>query len=180
MFFAERTSWAMSDQWAKCSGTKVDLSSTSLAGERAHASASLARYFVFFNTRRPHTSLDRRTPDAVCFESLPLAQAALKTAEPHLAERDLLFKFAGPLLSSLPSAGSSPWAGAVSREGCRLPVFLADLEAERTGGESPQPRRQVAASSNRKHRCRCGTSRRSATACNRMVGVKGFESAAVI
>ncbi len=40
------------------------------------ARASLARYFAFFNTRRPHTSLDRRTPDAVYFESLPLAQAA--------------------------------------------------------------------------------------------------------
>ena len=40
------------------------------------ARASLARYFVFFNARRPHTSLDRRTPDAVYFESLPLAQAA--------------------------------------------------------------------------------------------------------
>jgi putative transposase len=38
------------------------------------ARAGLARYFAFFNTRRPHTSLDRRTPDA--FESLPLAQAA--------------------------------------------------------------------------------------------------------
>jgi putative transposase len=40
------------------------------------ARASLVRYFVFFNARRPHTSLDRRTPDAVYFQSLPLAQAA--------------------------------------------------------------------------------------------------------
>jgi len=40
------------------------------------ARASLARYFEFYNTRRPHTALDRRTPDAVYFESLPLAQAA--------------------------------------------------------------------------------------------------------
>jgi putative transposase len=40
------------------------------------ARAGLARYFQFYNTRRPHTSLDRRTPDAVYFESLPLAQAA--------------------------------------------------------------------------------------------------------
>lgn len=40
------------------------------------ARAGLARYFAFFNTRRPHTSLDRRTPDAVYFETLPLAQAA--------------------------------------------------------------------------------------------------------
>jgi putative transposase len=40
------------------------------------ARAGLARYFQFYNTRRPHTALDRRTPDAVYFESLPLAQAA--------------------------------------------------------------------------------------------------------
>jgi putative transposase len=40
------------------------------------ARAGLSRYFQFYNTRRPHTALDRRTPDAVYFESLPLAQAA--------------------------------------------------------------------------------------------------------
>jgi putative transposase len=40
------------------------------------ARVGLARYFAFFNARRPHTSLDRRTPDAVYFQSLPLAQAA--------------------------------------------------------------------------------------------------------
>jgi putative transposase len=31
--------------------------------------AGLARYFTFFNTRRPHTALGRRTPDAVYFSS---------------------------------------------------------------------------------------------------------------
>jgi putative transposase len=40
------------------------------------ARAGLARYFQFYNTRRPHTALDRRTPDAVYFESLPFARAA--------------------------------------------------------------------------------------------------------
>lgn len=40
------------------------------------ARAGLSRYFAFYNTRRPHTSLDRRTPDAVYFQSLSLAQAA--------------------------------------------------------------------------------------------------------
>ena len=40
------------------------------------ARAGLARYFQFYNTRRPHTALDRRTPDVVYFDSLPLAQAA--------------------------------------------------------------------------------------------------------
>ena len=37
--------------------------------------AGLARYFEFYNTRRRHTALDRRTPDAVYFE-----QAAVKLA----------------------------------------------------------------------------------------------------
>lgn len=40
------------------------------------ARAGLARYFQFYNTRRPHTALDRRTPDAVYYDLLPLAPAA--------------------------------------------------------------------------------------------------------
>jgi len=28
----------------------------------------LARYFTFYNTRRRHSALDRRTPDAVYFD----------------------------------------------------------------------------------------------------------------
>ncbi|MGH8185430.1 MAG: IS3 family transposase [Steroidobacteraceae bacterium] len=40
------------------------------------ARAGIARYIQFFNTRRPHSALDRRTPDAVYFNSLPLAVAA--------------------------------------------------------------------------------------------------------
>jgi putative transposase len=31
---------------------------------------------TFYNTRRPHSSLDRQTPDHVYFKSLPLAAAA--------------------------------------------------------------------------------------------------------
>ncbi len=36
----------------------------------------LARYFVFYNRRRPHSKLDRLTPDQVYFDSLPLPMAA--------------------------------------------------------------------------------------------------------
>ena len=36
----------------------------------------LERYFQFYNQRRPHSSLDGQTPDAVYFSSLPLNQAA--------------------------------------------------------------------------------------------------------
>jgi len=33
-------------------------------------------YIEFFNARRPRSALDRRTPDAVYFDSLPFAVAA--------------------------------------------------------------------------------------------------------
>lgn len=42
----------------------------------SHAKASLGRYLDFYNARRPHSSLDRKTPDQVYFQSLPLAMAA--------------------------------------------------------------------------------------------------------
>ncbi|MFZ1428513.1 MAG: integrase core domain-containing protein [Geminicoccaceae bacterium] len=37
----------------------------------AEARASIGRYLDFSNTRRPHSSLDRRTPDRACFTKLP-------------------------------------------------------------------------------------------------------------
>ena len=40
------------------------------------AKASLATYFAFYNARRPHTSLARRTPDQIYFQALPLPKAA--------------------------------------------------------------------------------------------------------
>ena len=40
------------------------------------AKAGIARYVTFYNSRRSHTALDRRTPDAVYFNSLPLTVAA--------------------------------------------------------------------------------------------------------
>jgi putative transposase len=42
----------------------------------SEAKAGIGRYVSFYNTRRPHRSLDRQTPDAVYFKSLPLAAAA--------------------------------------------------------------------------------------------------------
>ena len=36
----------------------------------------LSRYFNFYNSRRPHSSLDRRTPDQAYFNTLPQTQAA--------------------------------------------------------------------------------------------------------
>ncbi len=42
----------------------------------SEAKAGLARYFAFYNTRRPHSSLDRLTPDQFYFNSLPQPEAA--------------------------------------------------------------------------------------------------------
>jgi putative transposase len=42
----------------------------------SEANAGIGRYVSFYNTRRPHRSLDRRTPDTVYFKNLPLAAAA--------------------------------------------------------------------------------------------------------
>jgi len=42
----------------------------------AAAKVGIGNYFAFYNGRRPHTALDRDTPDNVYFESQPLAVAA--------------------------------------------------------------------------------------------------------
>jgi putative transposase len=42
----------------------------------AQARASLGRYLTFYNTARPHSSLDARTPDDAYFNDLPLMAAA--------------------------------------------------------------------------------------------------------
>ena len=42
----------------------------------AAAKAGIGKYFLFYNGRRPHTALDRNTPDNVYFDSQPLAAAA--------------------------------------------------------------------------------------------------------
>jgi len=42
----------------------------------SQARQGLQRYFQFYNERRPHSSLDGKTPDSVYFDSLPIQQAA--------------------------------------------------------------------------------------------------------
>jgi putative transposase len=42
----------------------------------AEARNSLASYFSFYNSRRPHSSLDRQTPDQAYFTPLPQIAAA--------------------------------------------------------------------------------------------------------
>ena len=42
----------------------------------AELQAGLSRYFEYYNTKRRHSALDRRTPDAVYFAQAVPAQAA--------------------------------------------------------------------------------------------------------
>ncbi|QJD30799.1 transposase [Methylococcus geothermalis] len=42
----------------------------------SQARQGLQSYFKFYNERRPHSSLDGKTPDSVYFNSLPLQKAA--------------------------------------------------------------------------------------------------------
>ena len=42
----------------------------------AEARTSLGQYLKFYNTRRPHSSLDARTPDHPYFNHVPLLAAA--------------------------------------------------------------------------------------------------------
>ena len=42
----------------------------------SEARSSIGRYLAFYNHRRPHSSLDRRTPDEAYFTPSPLAAAA--------------------------------------------------------------------------------------------------------
>ena len=42
----------------------------------ADARAAIGRYLNFYNTRRPHSSLDRQTPDQAYFTQLPHTAAA--------------------------------------------------------------------------------------------------------
>jgi putative transposase len=42
----------------------------------SEARESLARYFIFYNTKRPHSSLDARTPECFYYNHLPQTAAA--------------------------------------------------------------------------------------------------------
>ena len=40
------------------------------------ARSRIDRYLQFYNSRRPHSSLDKRTPDEFYFSNLPVLQEA--------------------------------------------------------------------------------------------------------
>ena len=53
----------------------------------AEARASIGRYLAFYNGRRPHSILDRRTPDQAYFIPLPQLAAAQPRQTLHSASR---------------------------------------------------------------------------------------------
>jgi len=59
--------------WRSVKYEEVYLRAYDTVGE---ARASIGRYFDFYNRKRPHSSLDRRTPDQAYFEHLPQVAAA--------------------------------------------------------------------------------------------------------
>ena len=59
--------------WKSVKYEEVYLRAYDTVGE---ARASLGRYLDFYNRLRPHSSLDRRTPDEAYFNTLPMAVAA--------------------------------------------------------------------------------------------------------
>ena len=59
--------------WKSVKYEEVYLRAYDSVGE---ARASIGRYLDFYNTRRPHSSLDRRTPDEAYFDHWPQSAAA--------------------------------------------------------------------------------------------------------
>jgi putative transposase len=59
--------------WRSVKYEEVYLRAYDSVGE---ARASIGRYLEFYNRKRPHSSLDARTPDRAYFDSLPLVAAA--------------------------------------------------------------------------------------------------------
>ena len=59
--------------WRSVKYEEVYLKAYDSVGE---ARALLGRYLAFYNQRRPHSSLGRRTPDEAYFGSVPMVEAA--------------------------------------------------------------------------------------------------------
>lgn len=59
--------------WRSIKYEEVHLKACDTVGE---ARASIGRYLAFYNGQRPHSSLDRKTPDQAYFDRLPQNAAA--------------------------------------------------------------------------------------------------------
>ena len=67
----------------------------------SEARASISRYLAFYNGRRPHSSLDRMTPDQAYFTRLPQDRGSLNPAGFHLSRREPLFRQTEPPLRAV-------------------------------------------------------------------------------
>lgn len=64
------------------------------------ARAGIGRYLNFYNTRRPHSSLDRQTPDQALLQRAGTNNGCgIIEAETHLAKRPKLFRQTEPALT---------------------------------------------------------------------------------
>jgi putative transposase len=59
--------------WRSIKYEEIDLHADDTVSD---ARTSIGRYLAFYNGRRPHSSLDRQTPDQACFNKLPHSAAA--------------------------------------------------------------------------------------------------------
>jgi len=59
--------------WRSVKNEEVYLRAYASVGE---ARTSISRYLAFYNARRPHSSLDRHTPDEAYFTPAPCTAAA--------------------------------------------------------------------------------------------------------
>ena len=60
-------------------------------GSVSEARTSIGRYLAFYNGRRPHSSLDRRTPDTRLLQPAA-SRSGMKPADAPLSNRAELFK----------------------------------------------------------------------------------------
>ena len=71
--FVERL-WVFVERlWRTIKYEEVHLRAYDTVGQ---ARTSIGRYLAFYNGRRPHSALDRQTPDHACFTRLPHSAAA--------------------------------------------------------------------------------------------------------
>ena len=59
--------------WRSVKHEEVYIRAYDSVGEARH---SIGRYFEFYNSKRPHSSLDRKTPDQAYFQHMPQSAAA--------------------------------------------------------------------------------------------------------
>ena len=73
------------------------------------ARGSLGRYIAFYNSRRPHSSLDRQPPDRGVLQPAAATRRGLTPAEAPLIEAEILSEQPGPPQSTPGRASQPGW-----------------------------------------------------------------------